>query len=126
MLFPLEDSIFYILCSLVLLKQQKLVTVSKSSYSGMSLFSFWSLVHALSSGEAGEAEIGREKSSSHVLLLSASHMDECTGMWPTRDRSPDGNLHATAQINLSCEFHESGAQYDRFMDVGLGLKFIPS
>lgn len=37
-----------------------------------------------------------------------------------------GNLHATAQINLSCEFHESEAQYDRFMDVGLGLKFIPS
>lgn len=77
MLFPLEDSIFYILCSLVLLKQQKLVTVSKSSYSGMSLFSFWSLVHALSSGEAGEAEMGEKNppptccSSVHLTWMSA-------------------------------------------------------
>lgn len=35
-----------------------------------------------------------------------------------------GNLHATAQINLSCELHES--PYDRFMHVGLGLKLTPS
>lgn len=32
-----------------------------------------------------------------------------------------GNLHATAQINLSCELHESGAQYSRFMGLNLPL-----
>lgn len=66
--FPLDDSIPKLLCGLALVKRQKLVTVSKSSYSGISLFSF--LVHAHSSGKTEEGETGREKSSSHVLLLT--------------------------------------------------------
>lgn len=76
--FPLDDSIPEILCSLVLLKRQQLVTVSKS-YSGISLFSFWSLVHAGSSDKTEEAETGREKSSSHLLLLPFMPMDACMG-----------------------------------------------
>lgn len=126
--FPLDDSMPEILCRLVLVKRQKLVTVSVSSYSGISPFSFRSLVHARSSGKTEEAETGREKSSSHLLLLT------CIPTWMRasgcgrllRIAHLMGNLHATAQINLSCELHESGARCDRFMDVGLGLKHTPS
>lgn len=118
MIFPLDDSIPEILCGLVLVKRQKLVTVSKSSCSGISFFSFWSLAHALSSGKTEEA--GREKSSSHCCSV---HWDVANSFGIAHLM---GNLHATAQINLSCELHESGAPCDRFMDVGWGLKFTPS